>query len=87
MRSKIFSYLLVAGLTVLVCSAVLEPPPRMSPGSIFEVPLGGGFKSGSIPQGNFFATYMPWIGLVSAMVGIGEKAFRLIDWLVKKNHA
>jgi len=91
MRSSIFSYLLVAGLVVLLCSAVFEPQPQKVQGKIYSLNKslgGGGFIPPAaviIPKTNALVDYLPYIGALSAGIGIAEKLAKLIGWFRRKS--
>ena len=88
MKSKIFNYFIVAGLAIMLCSAILEPQAQKIQGKMYSLDksLGsGGFipHGAAVPHTNSFGDYLPYIGGVSAGVGIGEKLIRMIRWMIQ----
>ena len=82
MKSKIFTGLIIAGLAILIYYAFVAP---VEPVPTFY--KHGDFAYGIVIKekgGDFLATYMPWLGLVSTVIGFGEKIFKFINWITKR---
>ena len=86
MLSKIFTIILIAGISIMVVSLYTQPSIDMAKYelnkslSIPMIPGGTAAPLAAIPS-KTFADYLPYIGGVSAAVGLAEKLVKLFKWL------